>query len=946
MLLAPTVIPPITPWSRSIRIKGQHTGAVVSIFADGQRIGGALASGPDMFVPLDPGFAITPGQKIGAAQELGGVKSLGTAKTADVTVLNAPTPAMLGKIFSRAPLSACATCLWLEGIVPGADVTVIVGGGTPITVAAEWTAVHVDVPTLAPGEVVVVRQGRGAVIGPNVSLPPALPQPDGLTVPPPRITEPLYECERALELFDVRPGSRITVDHDGDVTTFCFGATRGTLWLARRLELEQRVVTRQDFPGCEMRSGDDGRYEVSAAGAPPPWFLYPVCAGDRDVDVGGLRPGASIQFLIGEGTGKVVSGEVGEPPHRFNLPPLGNVKRLGVRQALCPAGPWSETTWTHLVQVGSLDEPRIEEPLHDCGSAVSIAGLTAGTRVYVISQLWGDSIGTIVSVGDVFTDVVLDFELVLGDTLSLALVRCGQPRVVAGGVSVKPAPGELMPPSLDEPLDDTGATITVRQLVPGAFCDVERLDTPGQIQGVLLVSQPVARAESSVGVPQLPPGTLVRCRQRLCGRISRPSTVVKIGDRPLEYEPGSADRLVALTGIRGHGMRPPRYDTTSVGLIGTDLGIPVVHGGKLYLLLGDCDGDEDNDDVMDADADPIAWTTDPPDWPGGPYLNFLTGSGGKFHRLHADGLAPLGNFEVPTGAFSYHGRLYVFIAREKVPSSGPGERMNTSHLAVTKQPGGPNETLELLYDVASTLPKSPPPPAGRWLVHVSPTVVRCQDWPGLPQASGDGVLLFGSEAYHASNLFLAFCPLVYTSVSMPLGPGGPMTLVPPPIPHPSTWRYFVQGQPATPDHPANWRPASALPPTGPTPLFAGTPNLGEVSVGWYPSLRRWLSTSLGGGGVEIRSAREPWGPWSAPALIFDGMNPLNQATADNLQPGHQFVGLDHDWENRKTGVYAPYLVPIWSRFDRSVRRATIHYTLSTEHPPYNVQLMKARLQYR
>ena len=70
------------------------------------------------------------------------------------------------------------------------------------------------------------------------------------------------------------------------------------------------------------------------------------------------------------------------------------------------------------------------------------------------------------------------------------------------------------------------------------------------------------------------------------------------------------------------------------------------------------------------------------------------------------------------------------------------------------------------------------------------------------------------------------------------------------------------------------------------------------------------------------------------------------ATADNLQPGHQFVGLDHDWENRKTGVYAPYLVPTWSRFDGSIRSATIYYTLSTEHPPYNTQLMRARLKFR
>jgi hypothetical protein len=175
---------------------------------------------------------------------------------------------------------------------------------------------------------------------------------------------------------------------------------------------------------------------------------------------------------------------------------------------------------------------------------------------------------------------------------------------------------------------------------------------------------------------------------------------------------------------------------------------------------------------MEANADPIAWTTDPPDWPGGPHLNFLAAGGGRFHPLHVDGLPTLGNFEVPTGAFSYDGRLYVFVAREKEPTEGRDARMNTSHLGVTKPAGGLYDNLDLLYDVASTLPKSPRPPAGSWLVHVSPTVVRCEDWPGLPAASGDGLIMFGSERYHASSLYLAFCRLAYTSVSRTARPVG------------------------------------------------------------------------------------------------------------------------------------------------------------------------------
>jgi hypothetical protein len=186
MLLSPTVVPPITPWSRSIRVTGQYTGASVTVFADDRRVGAAIADSGDAFVPLDPGVVLNAGQQITAVQRVDSETSGQTAETSAPTVLNAPKAATLGRIFSRAPISACATCLWLEGIVPGADVTVTAGGNPPVTLVAEWTAVHVDVPKLAVGEVVVVSQAHGAVVGPPVSLPPALAVPTGGTIAAPR----------------------------------------------------------------------------------------------------------------------------------------------------------------------------------------------------------------------------------------------------------------------------------------------------------------------------------------------------------------------------------------------------------------------------------------------------------------------------------------------------------------------------------------------------------------------------------------------------------------------------------------------------------------------------------------------------------------------------------------------------------------------------------------
>jgi hypothetical protein len=101
------------------------------------------------------------------------------------------------------------------------------------------------------------------------------------------------------------------------------------------------------------------------------------------------------------------------------------------------------------------------------------------------------------------------------------------------------------------------------------------------------------------------------------------------------------------------------------------------------------------------------------------------------------------------------------------------------------------------------------------------------------------------------------------------------------------------------------------------------------------------------GQIVLRASRDPRGPWSSHVVIFDGINPAHQATADNLKSGHQFVGFKNEEESeRKTGPYAPYLIFPWAHFDRSIRLFKIYYTLSTEHPPYNVQLMHSTLRFR
>jgi Domain of unknown function (DUF4185) len=321
-----------------------------------------------------------------------------------------------------------------------------------------------------------------------------------------------------------------------------------------------------------------------------------------------------------------------------------------------------------------------------------------------------------------------------------------------------------------------------------------------------------------------------------------------------------------------------------------------------------------------------------------------------FQPLRIHGQPPLGNFEVPTGAFSYDGRLYVFIARDRT-GTGLNARMNTSHLAVTTPESGndPQQPLAGLGMVASTLHAGAP--AGSWLVHICPTVVRNADWPGLPRSYSDGLILFGTSLYHTSNLYLAWAPL--ESPPGHIVPWGVPSSLGMPVPPPSQWRYYAPGPHSGPTaSPEDWHPAAELPEEGPRPLL-DYDWLGEVSVTWHPALKRWLAVYLGPDSqIHLRYARYPWGPWvrNEPRIVvFDGRPPDQDPdvtrTADNLMDGHQFVGLPAAEGGGATVPYAPYLIPHWTRFDRSLRQLTLYYTLSTQDPPYNSQLMRSQLRW-
>ncbi len=191
--------------------------------------------------------------------------------------------------------------------------------------------------------------------------------------------------------------------------------------------------------------------------------------------------------------------------------------------------------------------------------------------------------------------------------------------------------------------------------------------------------------------------------------------------------------------------------------------------------------------------------------------------------------------------------------------------------------------------------------------------------------SGSDVMMFGLGAYRASDVYLATIP----ASSFDTGAGT---------------RYFaglVNGQPT-------WSSSESA--AVPVVAEKGGPSIGNVSVIHSSTLGLWLMTYDGGrqspstGGVYFTYAKDPWGPWAEPQLIFnqrrDGAN--GKFVHDpSITPNDGLNGPTigpNDPHTTPGGSYAPYMIERFTRVSGSM--LSIYYALSTWNP-YTIVLMRA-----
>lgn len=329
------------------------------------------------------------------------------------------------------------------------------------------------------------------------------------------------------------------------------------------------------------------------------------------------------------------------------------------------------------------------------------------------------------------------------------------------------------------------------------------------------------------------------------------------------------------------------------GLPKTDLGAPFTHKGRTYVVFGDSF-------TPPGDDDPIA-VSDDTNLEDGLSLTFLQDEDGSYRPVRIPGVR-LSSFEVPMEGVSVNGRLYVYATTDHSDAVSMGR----SVLAVSTDDG---YNFSYVYDFSTN-----------HFINVSVVKTDFSQRPQFEMAGGEGLVIFGSGPYRYSDVRLAIQPAQR-------------------IEDKSSLRYFSglsdSGQP-------RWSAVEGEA----QPLFS-QPCVGELSVSYNRFIRKWIllyNDHQYRRGINMRTADQPWGPWSQPEIIFHPW--WDGGYCHFMHSSSRFLDCDQVNDPEQSAnvwgaEYGPYQFEDHATGDGD--STTIYFTLSTWNP-YTVVLMKATLQ--
>jgi len=405
------------------------------------------------------------------------------------------------------------------------------------------------------------------------------------------------------------------------------------------------------------------------------------------------------------------------------------------------------------------------------------------------------------------------------------------------------------------------------------------------------------------------------------------SSCLRIDEGPFVAFRGkpASRKITQLTGQRDTERKEHAFNRTeeSFGIRGTDLGASFKHGDRVYFLFGDTHWTHGLSRPTD---DAIAYTLN---------MDAENGLALFFHLSHPEVVNPSVDwceYDVPVDGFGFRENMFAFfttdgfrvcqdnsIRNRKVMGRSILARSMEKPLDFEKSRADTPLRFQYLTEFSS-----------RKFINVSVELVGKEAIEAyhLP-AVEEGLLIWGTGAYRADNVYLAFLSLDNSQKIENLFMHKEFLLSALDV-----W-YFTGSDIGLPRWSKHEDDA--------VPLFFPAA-IGELSVRWNSLLGQWVMMYMPGPRdpiglvVSLRTSQTPWGPWSQRRAVFDwGRDGLGKFIHRHNSDDELGDFIFDAQSSGGGGAYAPYQLPHHSRL--TMEGVALYYVLSTWNP-YQVVLMR------
>jgi hypothetical protein len=306
--LPPTVSGPIFTTSTQVLVNNVFPNSTVKVHETGisSPIGTAAttATSPaNIWVPVTTS-QLHNSQQITATQEYTGTNPkilsdvaahVESGPSGPVPVVNAPDPL-------PTPIFASGTCVcmdwvYIDGLIPGATLTITMGGTTLVHAAAvtqspQWFQLATVVTA---GSVLEAQQTLGTVKSPTTTSHPPMEEPPALEAPVIK-PQPL-QCQTNLSLSNLVPGADLKIFNGGAES---FATSKwSSMDLVGLAPLQVAASSAQQyFTRCDDKQAPTAPFTVAVQAPPKPSVTYPLCRDVTGVTVSDVVAGEVLRLAV------------------------------------------------------------------------------------------------------------------------------------------------------------------------------------------------------------------------------------------------------------------------------------------------------------------------------------------------------------------------------------------------------------------------------------------------------------------------------------------------------------------------------------------------------------------------------------------------------------------------------------------------------------------------